>query len=267
MKLIKLGIVFCLITIFAPLGAGNQEDWLATKSRHFIVYYQEGVDDDFLDETIYYAEKYYNDITYDLGFRRYDYWLWEKRGKIYLYKDQASYVKATNMPPWSGGRAIYQPKIIETFPWAKGFFTHLLPHELGHIIFREFIGTQAQVPLWFEEGVASSQEALVQRKRRQAILIEALDDSSLISLEQLSAIDVRTQEDQNLVNLFYAQGESVVRFLIERYGSYGFLSLCRGIRDKKDFMSALHLAFPRYNNFKELNDDWVYYLKTTFSVR
>lgn len=267
MKSISRVIIFCLLLLLLVSNVRADEPWLTTKSRHFIIYYQPGVDDDFLDEAIYYAEKYYNDITDGLGFTRYDYWLWEKRAKIYFYKDQASYIKGTNMPGWSGGRAIYGPKIIETFPWARGFFSQLLPHELGHIIFREFIGTEVQIPLWFEEGVASAQEGLLLRRRRQAILITAFQNSSLLSLEQLSAMDVRTQADKNAVNLFYAQGESVVRFLIERYGSYGFVGFCRAIRDDKDFFKALHRAFPRYTNLKELDDDWRYYLRTTFDLR
>jgi hypothetical protein len=263
MKLSKILLFLTLFSFILPITVSSQEEWLVTKSRHFIVSYQEGVDENFLDDTIYYAEKFYNEITDKLGFRRYDYWLWEKRAKIFLYKDQASYVKITGMPAWSGGRAMYETKTIETFPWARGFFSHLLPHELGHIIFREFVGMDVKVPLWFEEGVASSQESLAYQRQRQKILADALQSSSLISLEQLSVMDVRTLTDQNEVNLFYAQAASVISFLIDKFGSYNFVCLCRYIRDDKDFTKALSHAFPRYRTLKELDDDWRYYLKGT----
>ncbi len=271
MKIIKSLLIFILV-IFPYFNQAiakesqAQEDWLIERSRHFIIYYQEDVDQDFLDKTIYNAEDFYNEITDRLGFRRYDYWLWENRAKIYLYKDQNAYVLATGMPTWSGGRAIYEEKIIETFPWVRGFFTHLLPHELGHIIFREFVGIDANVPLWFEEGVASNQEDYVTRRKRQDILKEAVKNSSLIPLEELSRIDVRTVSQEDTVNLFYAQSESVVNFLIEQFGQYEFVRLCRNIRDYKDFNIAFEKTFTRYKSLKSLDDDWQYYLRVKFKL-
>lgn len=263
MKTIKcLIIINFLVLIFSGYLAAEQK-WLEERSRHFIVYYQEGIDADFLDETVYYAEKYYDDITENLGFRRYDFWLWEKRAKIYIYKDKETYTKSTGMPDWSGGRAIYEQKIIESFPWARGFFSQLLAHELGHIIFREFVGPQAKVPMWFEEGVASSQETARFRLNREKTLAHALKNQSLISLENLTKIDPRRIQDEYTATLFYAQAESLVRFLIEKFGKYEFVKLCRLIRDYKDFFIALPKAYPRYEHLKDLDKDWSEYIQET----
>lgn len=233
-----------------------QERWLETRSRHFIVYYQQGIDSEFLYQTISYSEEFYEDITERLGFRRYDFWLWEKRAKIYIYRDKDTYLKETGMPDWSGGRAIYTDKVIESFPWAKGFFTQLLAHELGHIIFREFIGPEARVPLWFEEGVATSQEIEQNRLMRKKVLINALKKQSLIPLDNLSRIDVRKIQDQYTATLFYAEAESIVSFLLDKYGQYNFVKLCRLIRDYKDFDKAFVKAYPRFQSLKDLDREW-----------
>ena len=54
----------------------------------------------------------YDKIADDLGFRRFDFWLWDKRAKIYIYDDVRSYQAATNQPSWSSGCAIIKDKII-----------------------------------------------------------------------------------------------------------------------------------------------------------
>jgi hypothetical protein len=266
MKRIRILILISCLFLFCVSNANAQEGWLTERSRHFIIYYQEGVDSSFLNKTVDYAEKFYEEITDTLGFRRYDYWLWENRAKIYIYKDKDSYVKATNMPSWSGGRAIYSTKTIESFPWAQGFFTHLLAHELGHIIFREFIGQDVNIPLWFDEGVASYQEEVNFRSTRGKALIDALKNSSLISLDKLTNMDIRTIPDQATANLFYAESESLIRYLIEKYGQYNFVRFCRLIRDEKDFDRAFKEAYPRYNELKYLEEDWRYFLRTEFRI-
>jgi hypothetical protein len=261
MKIIK-GLIllnFFLLVFSGSLSA--EPKWLEERSRHFIVYYQEGIDWGFLSETVYYAEKFYDDISENLGFRRYDFWLWEKRARIYIYKDKETYVKSTGMPEWSGGRAIYEQKIIESFPWAKGFFSQLLAHELGHIIFREFVGPQAKVPMWFEEGVASSQETERYRLNREKTLVHALKNQSLISLVNLTKIDPRRIQDEYTATLFYAQAESLVRFLIDKFGKYEFVKLCRLIRDYKDFYIALPKAYPRYEKLEDLDKDWTEFVR------
>jgi len=68
-----------------------------------------------------------------------------------IYDNADDYVQAGKMASWSHGVASPKNKVIRTFPAAHGFFDSTLPHELGHIIFREFVGFKAQVPIWFEE--------------------------------------------------------------------------------------------------------------------
>ncbi|HQP91972.1 MAG TPA: hypothetical protein PLU24_04785, partial [Candidatus Omnitrophota bacterium] len=150
MKKIILLMVSCFI--FSGFSLAEEDGFTEKKSTHFIVYYKE-IPEEFADQVIEYGEKYYDELTEKLGFTRYDYWTWDKRAKIYIYPDQESYIKATGQPAWSGGVAAYDQKTIWSFPREAGFFDSLLPHELGHIIFREVIGYR-QVPLWLEEGVA-----------------------------------------------------------------------------------------------------------------
>jgi len=104
------------------------------------------------------SENSYKEIYSNLGFTRYRYWTAGNRTKIYIYDDVDDFVSNGGQAHWASGVASARSKVIQTFPAAHGFFDSTLPHELGHIIFREFIGHDVRVPLWFEEGVAMYQE-------------------------------------------------------------------------------------------------------------
>ena len=163
-------------------------DWNITKSTHFIVYYK-AAPEDFIRQLIDKSEDYYNKIAQDLGFTRYDFWTWDKRAKIYIYDNAADYRAATAQPAWSIGCAQVAQKIIQTFPYAKGFFETVLPHEISHIIFREFIGLgNSAIPLWLEEGVASYQEK-IRYKHANMHINEAINEGCFIKLREVSSVN------------------------------------------------------------------------------
>jgi len=89
-----------LITIFSlwlPFALANTDDWSIEKSTHFIVYYK-NAPGDFIQQLIEKSEYYYDKIADGLGFRRFDFWLWDNRAKIYIHDDAKAYQVATNQP-------------------------------------------------------------------------------------------------------------------------------------------------------------------------
>lgn len=246
-----------VLLLFSFYVSADEEKWRERRSEHFIVYFK-AAPEDFIDDIKDEAEDYYRKITENLGFVRYDFWLWDKRARFYIYDDSEAYVKETNQPAWSAGVVQYEAKIIRTYPQMAGFFDSVMPHELGHIIFREFIGAKANIPLWFEEGAASYQE----RSRRlgaDKVVIGAQKENSFISLEKLSGMDIRASQDKVSVELFYAEAVSAVNFLISEFGQERFGMFCRDLKDGKSFEAALW----RYNcrDIAGLNKKWVEYLK------
>ena len=252
--------ILCFLFIFIGSSfALEEKDWKIEKSEHFMVYYRQA-SEDFVKKTISKAEEYYHSITEDLGFTRYNFWLWENRAKIYIYNDAEDYKTQTGKPAWSGGVAYYHEKVIETYPWAQGFFQSLLPHELGHIIFREFIGSQNNAPIWLDEGVAIYQEKL-RRKDIKSKLLQAIDQNKLIALTKLSEINIGFVQDKEMVELYYTEAISVVDYLINQFGKDNFVLLCKGIKERKSFDQAISDAYKVYKNLEELDKAWVRYLK------
>ncbi|MFC1708546.1 peptidase MA family metallohydrolase [Candidatus Omnitrophota bacterium] len=252
--LIIVSFLFCF-RIYAA-----EKEWQEKKSTHFIIYYKKSVDRDFIEDIIETAERNYDEIAKNLGYYRYKFWLWDDRAKIYIYPDQPSFQKEMDQPSWSGGCASYQQKAIWTFPHAAGFFDSILPHELGHIVFREFVGFQSNIPLWFEEGVASYQEKS-KRYAAKNIVKDLLVKDQLLGIEELAKVtNTNTMRDKERVEIFYAEAVSIIYFLINRYGNSKFAKLCKSLNDNMSFDKALKKSYYSITNTQDLEKEWIRYL-------
>lgn len=259
-----------------------QEDWKEVTGDHFIIYYTG--DDKFPREVAAKAEIYYGRIATDLGYPRYsEFWTWDNRVKIYIYPDHAGYVKSTGQPEWSQGMADYRKKEIISYAWSKGFIESLLPHEMAHLIFRDFVGFRGQIPLWLDEGVAQwSEEArrpqirMAARDHYEKDALLSIQDMMKLELDRIDKTDriyirsTRTKKGEtgilflsaeNLINTYYMQSASLVGFLIETYGSYSFADFCRQLRDGKRLEDAFRFAYPtKIRSLEELEKKWREYL-------
>jgi hypothetical protein len=255
----KIFVGFLMVLFLSQTAFCEEEKWLERKSTHFLIYYKLAPED-FIEDVIEAAEDYYQEITRDLGFTRYKYWLWEESAKIYINNDSEDYHGTTGKPEWASGHAVYEFKTIYTYPLAWGFFDTLLPHELGHIIFREFVGFKNRnVPLWLDEGVATYQEK-TKRWGADKLIKKAIDKEKFIPLNKLTEIKDLTSLDKDTVDLFYNESVSIVYFLISHHGRYNFMTFCRALRDGKDLDRAVNISYSRFNNVQELNDAWYRYL-------
>jgi hypothetical protein len=244
---------FFLIFIFLLTPAGVQaapSDWQAQKSQHFIVYYQDAPVS-FIDELVYKAEDYYNSIVDEFGYRRSDFWSWDNRARIYLYKNAEDFQQATRRAAWAGGMVSIGNREIKTFVGQENFFGTILPHEMTHIIFREFIGDRTVVPLWIEEGVACSQEKASIGLYLQ-IAGKFAAENKYIKLEELSAVSDAGQVDPAL---FYSESASLVVFLIRSQGRENFWDFSRSLRDGSNWKKAL-LRVYNFNSLQELENAW-----------
>ena len=255
----KKSILFFLFLCFSPvLASQDAVKWNTEKSTHFIIYYK-GAPGGFIGELIEKSEDYYNKIADDLGFTRYNFWLWDDRAKIYIYDNALDYQTATAQPRWSGGYSATQEKTIQTFLAQEGFFESILPHEMGHIIFREFVGfNNYAIPLWLDEAVASYQEKTKYFSANK-LVVKAIDKGSFLSLDKLSNFSSALSMDNDLAQLFYAEAFSIIGFLIKEFGKDKFVLFCQNLRDKKNLERAIASSYP-FSNIKELDLAWQKYI-------
>jgi len=247
-----------LIALAFVLDQGFAEDrWQELKSDHFIVYYKEAPLD-FVHNVQESAEQYYREINDNLGFTRYEGWTYDRRAKIYIYNDQEDFSKDAHAR-WAHGVASVQNREIRTFPSAHGFFDSTLPHELGHIVFREFIGITEQVPLWLDEGVAMYQEK-AKRWGANKLVQQAIQKGQFIPLDELTHMVLYSDTPRETVELYYAEAASITYFMITELGKFRFVNFCRKLKEGSSFENALHHAFARVKNLNDLNKLWVAYL-------
>ncbi len=274
--------LFLLISfVLLNVTTARAEDWHETKGEHFIVYSSKSAANgtSFAEETARIADRLYNRIASDLGYARYsEFWTWDNRVKIYLYADHAGYLASGEHPQWSHGAADYAHKQIISYVGSSSFLETVLPHEVAHLIFRDYIGFRNDVPLWLDEGVAQWAE----EKKRQQLKDMArryYEGDSLVLLSDILPIDVRTVVDSSaynragmtkagksvivampgkeLVARFYVQSASVVGFLIERYGSGEFTKFCRELRDGKSIQDAVRSVYgTSIPDIESLEREW-----------
>jgi len=256
MKIKIISMIVCMCVVGA--SAAFAEKWKEYKRQRFIVYYK-NAPFDFVESVEKASGQYYLEITDNMGFTRYKGWNWDERAKIYIYDNAKDYVTTGKQAGWSHGVASPRDKVIRTFPSAHGFFDSTLPHELGHIIFREFIGFKARIPAWFEEGVAMYQEK-ARRWGAHDTVRQAIENGTFKPLNELSITSLRYRPSKGLINLFYAESASVVNFLINEYGKQRFVRLCRKLKDGGPFSWALDSIYVRFKNVDDLNKAWVKYL-------
>jgi len=266
-----------------PYQKACGQEWQELRSEHFIAYFTNNPS--FAQEVLDKSEGYYKRIASDLGYARYSqFWTWDNRVKILIYPDHKSFIAATNQPHWSQGVADYRSKKIISYAWSEGFVESLLPHEMAHLIFRDFVGFKGEIPLWLDEGVAQWAEKM-DRGYIKSLAKGLYEHNIILPLKELTVLDirkikpedkiyisqVRTRDDKDgvmflsgdqLVNTFYVESVSLVDFLISRFGSDKFIEFCRQLRDGKSLEEALRFSYPvNIRNLDEFEREWKKYLE------
>lgn len=113
----------------------------------------------------------------------------------------------------------------------------VLPHEMSHLVTREFFG-DAYCPLFLNEGLAMCSESAPDSQR---ILLAgtALAGKGRIALEDLIPIQ---RQDLAEVSVFYAESYSFVSFLRSRLSESQFKDLLEQVKAGASFGEALNRA-------------------------
>ncbi|MBI4425505.1 MAG: hypothetical protein HY554_17370 [Elusimicrobia bacterium] len=165
-------------------------------------------------------------------------WMSQEKTRIYLYKDQESYLQGRFKPPaWSGGLflvsaeekalALYEPVDTEVA-------AHELTHLYLHTYFRE---KERSPPPWLDEGLAAmlQNEALgLPDPRDKGPVL-----SSPLPVKDLLRSRPESDAPRAWVGAWYQQAHSVVRFLRRAHIEESFAELCGRIRKGEDAGSAL----------------------------
>lgn len=207
------------------------------KSEHFVIHYE--TTPDFAKKVLKSAETEYDRITKNLSYTRFgNYWTFESRCVLRVYADKESYLRSRpGIPAWSAGYAEYATRTISGFRGSDKFLSTVLPHEITHLIFNDFVGSAAKVPKWFSEGVALSQEKNMRAQFVQ-LVGKAIHQHYFIPIYMLKDSAFEGIHTYQYTYLAYAEAGLLIDYLISRYGSEGFTGLCRRLKQGAGFEQA-----------------------------
>lgn len=251
--ILAVSLAWALLPRSFALGA-EPVRWQLVKGRHFLVHYLG--DPEFARRTARVAEELYEAIMRDLDFRKADdFWAWDKRARIYLYPSREAFSAALKAPGWAVGRASYEDRRIAGTA-GEPFLDTVLPHEIMHLVFHEFLGFEGEAPQWLHEGLAQRSNARRQEAAKARVRRLARADK-LIPLADLARLDVRKVTETPVALAFYAQAAGLVSYLIDEHGARRFRTLCGHLRGGKTLDDALRFTYPgTVRNMKELERSW-----------
>ena len=237
------------------------ENWEEIKGKHFVVYFYPLRNREIADTVLRRAEDYYQKVGSQIGYTRYyNFWTWDERVRIVLFPDQQSFVERTGQPAWAGGYSVrdsylFQSRTIVTYYQESNFYDELLPHEISHLILRDF--TSNRIPIWFEEGVAQLHEKSKTQVAAQTMKA-LIKHRQYIPLAILMSWDIRKEQDSHKVQIFYMESLSIVEYLLKNYGSTAFGKLCHHLKDGKTFEEALRGTYTNnINTIEDLESKWI----------
>ena len=235
----------------------SQGTWKNRQTEHFIVYYEDLMQSKIVADR---AEYYYEKIAYDLDYERKIYWPQKcevfiidgkEKWREYMQQHLRRFDHVGGFVPATSEKEIYLCAL--SLPYLSVTF----PHELTHLIFREFAQGEP-IPLWLNEGLAIYESGLI--GYADELLRNKVKEAAHIPLKQFVKMNnyPATREE---VELFYAQSEKIVEFLITQYGRKSFSQLCRMLISDKSFEQALRTAYAdKYQNFDQFKRDWIKYV-------
>jgi len=131
---------------------------------------------------------------------------------------------------------------------SDGYLAVTFPHELTHLIFRDIAG-KSTIPLWLNEGLANYEASVTSVSND--LLVKYIKEGTHILLGDLLRIGTYP-EGKKMRELFYAQSEKLVEFLITQHGRKKFRKFCDLILKDKSFKDSLFS--PYKGDFEDLED-------------
>tara|TARA_B100000315_G_scaffold260929_1_gene327599 strand:+ start:10239 stop:13376 length:3138 start_codon:yes stop_codon:yes gene_type:complete len=268
MKRLNLIYLLVLIPFSLPFLTGqsfgknkvqyHDFNWSFIQSPHFdIYYYGDGLAlAEFTSEN---SEIAYNQISQILN------WELRKRVSIIVYnshKDfQQTNVTYEYMPEGVGGvTELFKNRVVLPFEGSYEQLRHVIHHELVHAMINDMIyggsvqslisnRIKVRIPLWMNEGLA---EYLSMEWDTQADMIMR-DISVHDHIPQIRNLDYY---------LAYKGGQSVWRFIAEKYGKEKIGEIFWQVKRKQDLERGLKSALGM--DFEDLSKQWEKYLKKEY---
>ena len=258
MAMITLPSVLGLGLTLTAAAAERGWQWRETTSPHFAVSHEMPWMPPGFIITL---EKMHGRLRMDLGM--FSPWMAKERIKLFLYKDQKSYLAGEFEPPqWSNGIAIYDMKAVAVpdNPADRKTLQRVISHETTHLLFEGYWKEAGKhPPTWLNKGLAMMEEADVPDRPERLAWFQAMvyaTPESLLPLPQFFEINpTKDLSNKDTIGNWYVQAYSLVYFLYRGNSRLQFKNFCSRLRDGKELEDGLWFAY-RYRDIKALEKAW-----------
>jgi len=232
--------------------------WNFIQSANFDIYYYDDGQKlaEFTSEAV---EKSYNQVSTYLD------WKLKKRVSIIVYNShndfQQTNVILPYMPEGVGGvTELYKNRIVIPFEGSYEAFRHVIHHELVHAVINDLAyGGRAQniisnriqltIPLWMNEGLCE-------------YLSSQWDTRADMTIRDIAINDVIPTIPQLNYYLAYKGGQSVWKFIVEKYGWQKVAEIFKQAKRTQNVEKAFEKTIGM--NFVELTEQWHKYIKKEY---
>ncbi len=183
---------------------------------------------------------------------------------IYIYSSSQDLRRAMlYVQDWAGALAFtgYGVVAIGMGPGDMDWGKRAMVHELAHLVTHQMTHNPYNtIPVWLNEGISKYAEGELE-SYSEARLKQAVIDNSLISVQSLAS---PFSTDTATTHLSYAQSYSLVRYLIEEYGSEKMSRLLETFRQGSTYDDAFMSVYGF--DINGLDDEWQEYIKSKYGV-
>lgn len=223
-------------------------NWFFKESEHFSIFYRDLAQAKIVSDK---AEYYFEKITYDLGYEK-DL-KWNKKCQVFIVESVEKwrdFLKDIGFNPDLVGGFVpnYGEKEMFLCAISDGYLALTFPHELTHLIFKEIAG-KSVIPLWLNEGLANYEASITSISNE--LLVKSIKQGAHILLGDLLSM-ASYPNGKEARELFYAQSEKLVEFLITQYGREKFRKFCDLVLKDKSFKDSISVIYAK--DFKDIED-------------
>jgi hypothetical protein len=133
----------------------------------------------------------------------------------------------------------------------------VVPHEVLHTVFASYF--RQPIPRWADEGACTAMEHEAERGKHNRMLIGFLKTKRAMPLSVMMSLSEYPPDQMPL----YAQGYSVTRWLIDRYGREKFLAFVEASCDAREWTDYTKLVKEHfgYEGCQPMQDAWLEWVK------
>ena len=258
-------LLFILLSILNPAAAepaavSSSTVWHVKSSPHFEIYHESNWSPNSIALEL---EGLYG--KFRLSISMFAPWMVKEKTRIYIYRDQASYLRGEFNPPrWSKGLAYFSKKMVVVFD--SGDMVKLravAAHELAHLYFESFYGEYLKYPpQWLNEGLAVLMEDMSYAEEGPwSQALKYFPKEKILPLADFFSISVDQAGSEEQIGYWYLESFGAVSYLFRPRTRLQFMNFCLLLRKGEPLDSALW-KFYRLNGAAAMDPSWRAWLST-----